>query len=61
MFLSNGPGDPQGVPYAVEAVRELLGKVPIFGICLGNQIIGLALGRQRPSSSSSATTAATSR
>ncbi|MDF1556298.1 MAG: glutamine-hydrolyzing carbamoyl-phosphate synthase small subunit [Deferrisomatales bacterium] len=44
VFLSNGPGDPQGVPYAVEAVRELLGKVPIFGICLGNQIIGLALG-----------------
>ena len=44
VFLSNGPGDPQGVPYAVEAVRDLLGKVPIFGICLGNQILGLALG-----------------
>ncbi len=44
VFLSNGPGDPQGVPYAAEAVRELLGKLPIFGICLGNQIIGLALG-----------------
>ncbi|MEW6490119.1 MAG: glutamine-hydrolyzing carbamoyl-phosphate synthase small subunit [Thermodesulfobacteriota bacterium] len=44
VFLSNGPGDPQGVPYAAEAVRKLLGKVPIFGICLGNQIIGLALG-----------------
>ncbi len=44
VFLSNGPGDPQGVPYAAEAVRELLGKMPIFGICLGNQIIGLALG-----------------
>ena len=44
VFLSNGPGDPQGVPYAVEATRELLGKVPIFGICLGNQILGLALG-----------------
>jgi carbamoyl-phosphate synthase small subunit len=44
VFLSNGPGDPQGVPYAAEAVRELAGKVPIFGICLGNQIIGLALG-----------------
>lgn len=42
--LSNGPGDPQAVPYAVAAVRELFGKVPIFGICLGNQIIGLALG-----------------
>ncbi len=44
VFLSNGPGDPQGVPYAVEAVRGLLGKVPLFGICLGNQILGLALG-----------------
>jgi len=44
VFLSNGPGDPQGVPYAIDAVRELLGKVPIFGICLGNQILGLALG-----------------
>jgi carbamoyl-phosphate synthase small subunit len=44
VFLSNGPGDPQGVPYAVAAVRDLLGKVPIFGICLGNQILGLALG-----------------
>ena len=44
IFLSNGPGDPEGVPYAVEAVRALLGKRPIFGICLGHQIIGLALG-----------------
>jgi carbamoyl-phosphate synthase small subunit len=44
LLLSNGPGDPQGVPYAVEAVRQLLGKVPTFGICLGNQIVGLALG-----------------
>ncbi len=44
VFLSNGPGDPQGVPYAVEAVRQLLGRVPVFGICLGNQILGLALG-----------------
>ena len=44
VFLSNGPGDPQGVPYAAEAVRQLVGKVPLFGICLGNQIIGLALG-----------------
>jgi carbamoyl-phosphate synthase small subunit len=44
VFLSNGPGDPQGVPYAAEAVRGLLGEVPIFGICLGNQIVGLALG-----------------
>jgi carbamoyl-phosphate synthase small subunit len=44
VFLSNGPGDPEGVPYAVEAVRKLLGKVPMFGICLGHQIMGLALG-----------------
>ncbi len=44
VFLSNGPGDPEGVPYAIHAVRELLGKVPIFGICLGHQIMGLALG-----------------
>jgi len=44
VFLSNGPGDPEGVPYAVEAVRGILGKVPMFGICLGHQIMGLALG-----------------
>jgi carbamoyl-phosphate synthase small subunit len=44
VFLSNGPGDPEGVPYAVETVRKLLGKVPMFGICLGHQIMGLALG-----------------
>jgi len=44
IFLSNGPGDPEGVPYLVETVRELLGKRPIFGICLGHQILGLALG-----------------
>jgi carbamoyl-phosphate synthase small subunit len=44
VFLSNGPGDPEGVPYLVESVRGLLGKVPIFGICLGHQIIGLAAG-----------------
>jgi carbamoyl-phosphate synthase small subunit len=44
VFLSNGPGDPAAVPYAVEAVRGLVGKVPIFGICLGHQILGLALG-----------------
>jgi carbamoyl-phosphate synthase small subunit len=46
IFLSNGPGDPEGVPYAVEAVLTLFGKRPIFGICLGHQIIGLALGLQ---------------
>jgi len=44
VFLSNGPGDPAAVTYAVETVRELLGKVAIFGICLGHQILGLALG-----------------
>jgi carbamoyl-phosphate synthase small subunit len=44
IFLSNGPGDPEPVGYAVEAVRHLLGKKPIFGICLGHQIMGLALG-----------------
>ena len=44
VFLSNGPGDPEPVGYAVDTVRALLGKVPIFGICLGHQILGLALG-----------------
>jgi carbamoyl-phosphate synthase small subunit len=43
IFLSNGPADPAGVPYASETVRDLLGKKPIFGICLGHQILGLAL------------------
>ena len=44
IFLSNGPGDPDAVPYAKENVRQLIGKKPIFGICLGHQILGLALG-----------------
>jgi carbamoyl-phosphate synthase small subunit len=44
VFLSNGPGDPAAVTYAIENVRALLGRVPIFGICLGHQILGLALG-----------------
>jgi carbamoyl-phosphate synthase small subunit len=44
VLLSNGPGDPAAVTYAVETVKELLGKVPIFGICLGHQILSLALG-----------------
>jgi carbamoyl-phosphate synthase small subunit len=43
IFLSNGPGDPEGVKYAVNNVKFLLGKVPIFGICLGHQILSLAL------------------
>lgn len=44
LMLSNGPGDPQMATYAIKTTQELLGKVPIFGICLGHQIIGLALG-----------------
>jgi carbamoyl-phosphate synthase small subunit len=44
VFLSNGPGDPVNVPYAVEAIRGLIGEVPVFGICLGHQLLGLALG-----------------
>ena len=44
LFLSNGPGDPEGVDYAIQAVKELADFKPIFGICLGHQIIGLALG-----------------
>ena len=44
VFLSNGPGDPEGVPYAAEAIRELIGWRPILGICLGHQLLGLALG-----------------
>ena len=44
LFLSNGPGDPEGVPYAMAALRELIGRLPIFGICLGHQLLGLALG-----------------
>ena len=47
VFLSNGPGDPAGLPYAVEIVRELIGSgVPLFGICLGHQLIGRALGAE---------------
>lgn len=44
ILLSNGPGDPEAVTYLIETVRQLLGKKPIFGICLGHQILGLALG-----------------
>ena len=44
LFLSNGPGDPAAVTYAVETIRDQIGKRPIFGICLGHQLVGLALG-----------------
>jgi carbamoyl-phosphate synthase small subunit len=44
IFLSNGPGDPEAVDYAIRNVRDLLGKTPVFGICLGHQILGLAFG-----------------
>jgi carbamoyl-phosphate synthase small subunit len=44
VFLSNGPGDPEPCTYAIENIRKLLGRVPIFGICLGHQLCGLALG-----------------
>jgi carbamoyl-phosphate synthase small subunit len=44
VFLSNGPGDPEPITYAVENIRKLVGRVPIFGICLGHQLCGLALG-----------------
>ncbi len=44
VFLSNGPGDPEAATEAVAAVRDLVGRVPLFGICLGHQILGLALG-----------------
>ncbi|MBD3321095.1 MAG: glutamine-hydrolyzing carbamoyl-phosphate synthase small subunit [Chitinivibrionales bacterium] len=47
VFLSNGPGDPGGVPYAVETIKALIGKLPVFGICLGHQLIALALGGTR--------------
>jgi len=44
VFLSNGPGDPEPLHYAIETIRDLLGKMPIFGICLGHQLLGLACG-----------------
>ncbi len=46
IFLSNGPGDPAAVSYAIESIRTLIGKKPIFGICLGHQILSLALGAE---------------
>ena len=44
IFLSNGPGDPAAIDYAIETVKKLIGKKPIFGICLGHQILALAMG-----------------
>ena len=44
IVLSNGPGDPAAVTYAVDNVRQCLGQKPVFGICLGHQLMGLALG-----------------
>ncbi len=44
VFLSNGPGDPEAVPYLIESVKGLVGRVPVFGICLGHQILALAAG-----------------
>jgi carbamoyl-phosphate synthase small subunit len=44
VFISNGPGDPAAIPHVVDTVTELLGRVPIFGICMGHQILGQAVG-----------------
>jgi carbamoyl-phosphate synthase small subunit len=44
VFLSNGPGDPSAAPYAARTVQEMLGKLPIFGVCMGHQILALAIG-----------------
>ncbi|HTU24914.1 MAG TPA: glutamine-hydrolyzing carbamoyl-phosphate synthase small subunit [Pirellulales bacterium] len=46
VFLSNGPGDPEPLSYAVDTIRSVLGKVPVFGICLGHQLLSLACGAQ---------------
>jgi carbamoyl-phosphate synthase small subunit len=46
VFLSNGPGDPEQVPYAITAIGQLVGAVPVFGICLGHQLLSLAIGAE---------------
>jgi len=46
VFLSNGPGDPAAVPYASDSIAQLLGNVPVFGICLGHQLLGRAVGAE---------------
>lgn len=46
VFLSNGPGDPRPLSYAIQAARDLIGVLPVFGICLGHEILGLALGAE---------------
>jgi len=44
ILLSNGPGDPQPLTYAIENIKNLIGRIPLFGICLGHQLLALALG-----------------
>jgi len=44
LVISNGPGDPEPVHYVIETVKQLIGKVPLFGICLGQQMLGIAMG-----------------
>ena len=61
VFLSNGPGDPEPVDYAVRAIKQMMGRVPIFGICLGHQLTRNCARRHARTSSSSAITAATTR
>jgi carbamoyl-phosphate synthase small subunit len=46
VFLSNGPGDPRPLTYAIQTIQKLLGRVPVFGICLGHQLMGLACGAE---------------
>jgi carbamoyl-phosphate synthase small subunit len=46
VFLANGPGDPREVKYAIEALKKIVGRVPVFGICLGHQLLGLACGAE---------------